>query len=137
MPELQSYFRQPDAIPEFPGRPIVSVGKVRQHFQLRNGVFAPFVTNVKAIILPRQARDKHRTNSRTSGVFLSGWVGAAVSRTRIHDAFYASKNRYPFFRHFNLGAILDLCLPSHYRRMYLVYMVHMEEAGRFSFSLLF
>ena len=104
----------------------------KKTFSTEKRRFCAIFTNVKAIILPRQARDKHRTNSRTSGVFLSGWVGAAVSRTRIHDAFYASKNRYPFFRHFNLGAILDLCLPSHYRRMYLAYMMHMEEAGRFS-----
>jgi len=27
MPELQGFFREPEAIPEFPGRPIVSVGK--------------------------------------------------------------------------------------------------------------
>jgi hypothetical protein len=35
----------------------------------KNGLFAPFVY-IKFIILPRQARDKHRENSKKSGVSL-------------------------------------------------------------------
>ena len=51
----------------------------------------PFIHKIKVIILPRQARDKHRENSQKSGVSLGGTItecGTEVRRERASSFFF-------------------------------------------------
>jgi len=45
---------------------------------------------IKCIILPRQARDKHRENSKKSGVFLRGADAVAGEYERLRERYTAA-----------------------------------------------